>query len=576
MLKFNFIKFNILKLLLIKKNLFIYYILKFNKKNNIYKLLNFLNKIRKIIKIKPPKIYKNNYFQILSLYLTYNFFIISNFIVITNHKLIIENFLRKPKIKVQLILYFKQLHLKYLNTYRLIRLIIIYKLISIFLIIIKIFNKFKKLYLNKIKRLLSNYEKEIFCSLTKIEYKTYYIYKTQIDKSHIYKDIEINYRYVKNSRALLSKYDFISIDEEGTIEIDDAISWNKIKSKTEILIAIADLSEYIPLSLFHIAYNNQNSLYFTYNNFYMLIDKNIIKNFSLIKNSIKPAIIFRLLFSNDLELINFDFDFKLINIKENYSYELADIVFYNNNLKKIAYNLLSKRLKNGGIFLNIPKLKLDKNLKQIKSIYFLDNSRFIIQELMIITNYIASKIATKYNIPFIFLHNNTKIDDTIKGKIINNPLEIYNLTKNIEISLYSIDKQNHNLISYETYTHLTSPIRRFIDIINQRQLLSLFYDTDPYYNNQELKKFIKIANNENIKKNNLYRNYLKNYLKYFLYINNIESLKGYITYLKDDLIRIYLYDYFIEIEENKNNIKILKGEYSKNQEIIFRYNKIIE
>ncbi|MGC8733983.1 MAG: RNB domain-containing ribonuclease, partial [bacterium] len=508
--------------------------------------------------------------KILLLYLTYNFFMFLNLKIMTKNynkkKLIIEKALKKQKYKNLTYFIFK-----YFN-HKQIKLITIYKLIIIFLIKIKLINKTKKIKLKKIKKLLSNYEKDIFCKLTKLEYKTYYIYKTKIYKSHIYKDIEVNYRYVKNSRVLLNKYDFISIDEEGTIEIDDAICVNKINNKTEILVAIADLSKYIPLSLFHIAYNNQNSLYFTYNNFYMLINKNVIKNFSLIKNSIKPVIIFRLLFSKDLDLIDFDFDFKLIKIKENYSYDLANKyeVFYQYNIQKIAYNLLNKRLKNGSIFLNIPKLKLDKNLKQIKPVYFLNNYRFIIQELMIITNYIASKIATKYNIPFIYLTNNTQINEKIKGKIINNPLEIYNITRNIEISLYSIDKKNHNLIGYESYTHITSPIRRFIDIINQRQILSLFYDTDPYYDNQELKEFIKTSNNENIQKNNLYRNYLKNYLKYFLYINNIDFLKGYITYLKDNLIKIYLSDYLIEIEENKNNIKILKGNIQKNQEIIFK------
>jgi exoribonuclease R len=112
--------------------------------------------------------------------------------------------------------------------------------------------------------------------------------------------------------------------KKNTIEIDDVICINKINNKTEILIGIADLSKYIPLSLFHLAYNNISSLYFTYNNFYMLINNKDYKKFFINKNSIRPALIFRLLFSKNLELLNFEFDFKVINIKENYSYESAD------------------------------------------------------------------------------------------------------------------------------------------------------------------------------------------------------------------------------------------------------------
>jgi hypothetical protein len=571
MLKLNLMKSNILKILLINKKLLIYFILNLNinKSKNIYKLLITLNKINRILKTLNQNIYQKNYTQTLSLYLFYTFFIISKCLVLINNNLISnQKFLKKLKNYIILFIT-KYLIFKYKQS----RLIAIHKLITMLLLISKTLVKYKKLKLREIKTILSDYEKSIFCSLTKLNYKLYYTYKTKIDKKHIFNDIEFNYKYVIKGRALLNSYNFVSIDEKNTIEIDDVICVNKINNKTEILIGIADLSEYIPLSLFHLAYNNLSSLYFIYNNFYMLINKKIIKNFSLIKNSIRPALIFRLLFSKNLELLNFEFDFKVISIKENYSYELADKykLFYEYNINKIAEILFNDRLNKGGIFLNIPRFKLDKNLKKIEPIYTLNNYRFIIQELMIITNYIASKIAMKHNIPFAYLHNNSKIDTNLKGKIITNPLEIYNITKNLEFSFYSLSKKNHNLIGLKSYTHITSPIRRFIDIINQRQLLSIFYNTPPYYDEQELTEFIKITNNENLQKNNLYRNYFKYYIKHFLYFNNINTLKGYVINTTNNMIKIYLSDYFLEIEENKDNIKILKGDLAKNQEIIFKF-----
>lgn len=562
MLKFK-IKFNIFAISLIKYNFFIYFILIIHKKNfnNIIKLANNLNKLKKISK----KLKLKNLLKITSLYLYFKLININKLELISNKKLIGYN----KKIILTFLIFKNYISNK--TTKFLIKLETI-KIIEIILFVLKTFIKIRKKQINKIKKLISNYEKEIFCSLTKIDYKNYYIYKTKIDKSYIHKDIEFNYRYVKNSRALLSNYNFISIDEENTIEIDDAICINKANNKIEILIGIIDLSEYIPISLFHKAYNNQASLYFTYNNFYMLIDKNIIKNFSLLKNSIKPAIIFRLLFSKDLELISFDFDFKLIKIKENISYNFADKykILNEYDLDKIADKLLDNRLKKGGIFLNIPKIKLDKNLKKLELIYFKEGYRFIIQELMILTNYITSKIAIKNNIPFIYLHNNTTLSNNLQGKIIDNPLEIYNTIKNLDISFYSLQKKNHNLIGLESYSHITSPIRRFIDIVNQRQLLSLFYNIDPYYNNSELQEFTKIANNENLNRNNLYKNYYKTYLKYFLYINNINTLKGYITNIKDNVLKIFLTDYFIEIEENKEKVQIINGKLESNKEIIFK------
>jgi len=37
------------------------------------------------------------------------------------------------------------------------------------------------------------------------------------------------------------------------------------------------------------------------------------------------------------------------------------------------------------------------------------------------------------------------------------------------------------------------------------------------------------------------------------------------------MIKIYLSDYFLKVEENKDNIKILKDDLVKNQEIIFKF-----
>lgn len=567
MIKFK-IKFNIFIILLTKHSFFIYFIFIIHEKNinNIVKLVNNLNKIK--IVLEKPEV--KGFTKISLLYLFFKLIDIDKSKIISNKKLIDHD---KKTILFSLILkYYISDKRKSKNKKLLISLEII-KIITIILLILKTFIKLRKKEINKIKKIISNYEKEIFCSLTKIDYKNYYIYKTKIDKSYIYKDIEFNYKYVKNSRALLSSYNFISIDEENTIEIDDAICINKTNNKIEILIGIIDLSEYIPLSLFHLAYNNQSSLYFTYNNFYMLIDKNIIKNFSLGKDSIKPAIIFRLLFSKDFELIEFDFDFKLIKIKENISYNFANKykILSEYNLNELANKLLENRLKKGGVFFNVPKVKLDKNLKKIELIYFKEGYRFIIQELMILTNYITSKIAIKNNIPFIYLHNNTTLDNNLKGKEIDNPLEIYNIIKNLDISFYSLEKRNHNLIGLESYSHITSPIRRFIDIINQRQLLSLFYNTDPYYNKSELQEFIKITNNENINRNNLYKNYYKTYLKYFLHINNINKLKGYITNIKDNVLKIFLIDYFVEIEEIIEKIQIIDGKLEINKEILFKF-----
>lgn len=99
---------------------------------------------------------------------------------------------------------------------------------------------------------------------------------------------------------------FYSFDKNGTIEIDDAISFKRSDEGYEIFVAVVDLSELWNIHMDKFAFEFPQSLYTVDGKYYMLpID--FIKALSLLKNEKRTIFLFRLLFDKDFVLKENDF-----------------------------------------------------------------------------------------------------------------------------------------------------------------------------------------------------------------------------------------------------------------------------
>ncbi|NWF89286.1 MAG: ribonuclease R [Ignavibacteriaceae bacterium] len=311
-----------------------------------------------------------------------------------------------------------------------------------------------------------------------------------------------------------------TIDPEDAKDFDDALSIEELDNGNyQIGIHIADVSHYVLLntSLDKEALTRGNSVYLVGGVIPMLPESLSNNICSLVPNKD------RLTFSVIVEMTqrgkveNYQIKKTIINSKRRFTYEEVQEIIekkegdYENEislLNKLAQVLRKKRFREGGIEFSTPeiKFKLDENNLPI-AIYRKEAklSNMLVEEFMLLANKICathfSTLKHKQSDPFIYrIHDlpdsekiiefskfvkslgysfdpvsskNTKqfhsLMIQIKGKeeeALINELAIRSMAK----AIYSTKNIGHFGLGFKHYTHFTSPIRRYADLVVHRIL----------------------------------------------------------------------------------------------------------
>jgi len=298
---------------------------------------------------------------------------------------------------------------------------------------------------------------------------------------------------LKKTKGIQLEIPTFTIDAEKTKDYDDAFSvleWNN--NSLKIAIHITDLSyNVIPeSSIFKEAESRISSVYTLEKSFPMLPEELSNDLFSLKANKFRKAIsfIFKLSSKGNWNLI----EIEAVNIKvqENLSYEKANKLIED---KKDFWGLLyqfclksqENRLANGA--LNIYRKEFDFDISDPKNIRITCLNRNspanrIVEELAISVNSETGKLFKEAEFPGIFRTQSSYeiIKDVEKG----DQLSMENVRINPTKLTPSPDK--HAGLGCNSYIQVTSPMRRFVDLIMQLQLKLLISNKEPVFNKDDM------------------------------------------------------------------------------------------
>jgi len=329
------------------------------------------------------------------------------------------------------------------------------------------------------------------------------------------------------AREDLTHLPFCTIDPETAKDHDDAIYFDT--NKRELYVAIADVSEYVYLNgaIDKEAQKRGFSIYFPHKSIPMLpreLSENIC---SLKENEDRLALIFKITFDENNNIIKEELLEGIINSKRKYSYETIDkflesegekdnideeILSWLLPLYDITKHLKHERIKKGlEFFSDEIRMTLDEDgkLKKVK-IESETPSHGLIEDCMLLANKAAAKMidfgifrvhqAPKKKDIQELLNNllpfgiDVKLeDDVIKTfKEIQKQAKSLGIQKHIDRMIIRTQQQakyeafnnGHFALGFEKYTHFTSPIRRYSDLTLHRLLKSILH------NNQKFEKFI--------------------------------------------------------------------------------------
>lgn len=323
-------------------------------------------------------------------------------------------------------------------------------------------------------------------------------------------------------RVDLQHLPFCTIDPDDAKDFDDAIYYDT--SKNELYVAIADVSEYV--SAFSAtdkeAKNRCFSIYFPHKSVPMLprtLSENIC---SLRPDEPRLAFTFKISLNDDLSVKKEELFSAIIKSKKRFTYNEVDKILENKGgceqgildwllpLHKITQRLKQIRLKKGFDFRS-KELKMSLNDDGlIASTHFESEtpSHALIEDCMLLANKAAAKMISKgifrNHAPADIKKINFLLDDLaalgieaqyesdfalmiakIQSKA--NELGIREDADKLIIKAqkraeYSHTSSGHFGLGFETYTHFTSPIRRYSDLTLHRLLKAQLVKDDKLYN----------------------------------------------------------------------------------------------
>jgi len=273
----------------------------------------------------------------------------------------------------------------------------------------------------------------------------------------------------------------ITIDGQSTLDFDDAISLEKSDTGYTLGIHIIDVDAYIkpgdPIDI--AAKERASSIYMPDNKLPMIPPRLSEDLCSLKENQIRPGISTMVKMNRFFEIVDFDIIPTIIKVHHQMSYTEANLLNGKNDpittLHKIATLLREKRIKAGAVQITLPEVSVwveDNNEIGYAKIDRENPSRMLVSEIMILANTLMAQFLVENNMPAVFRSQAEPSQRLFKGvetSLILNFMQ----RKHLSRAVIGTKPQSHSGLGVKAYVTATSPIRRYHDLLTQRQIKSV-------------------------------------------------------------------------------------------------------
>jgi exoribonuclease-2 len=273
----------------------------------------------------------------------------------------------------------------------------------------------------------------------------------------------------------------LTIDSEYTRDVDDALSLEVSGGAVQVGVHITDVATFLNgrRDIFEEARQRAISVYLPEQRIPMIPPALSEGVCSLIVGEKRRALSFLAKFDEAGKVVDYQIVPSIIQVERRLSYEGVDQLLEEgedelSRLYQIAEKLFRRRMEAGAFFIPRPERMIRVNREREISILKRERespSQKMVSEFMILANCLAASFLREKGIPAIYrsqMEPREKIPPIDKF----DPLQAYRLRRIMNRVEFGTRPSRHAGLGAEAYVTMTSPIRRFYDLLVEEQILS--------------------------------------------------------------------------------------------------------
>ncbi len=311
-----------------------------------------------------------------------------------------------------------------------------------------------------------------------------------------------------------------AIDDVGNQDPDDAISLDG----NRLWVHIADVSSIVtPDSELDIEARSRGTNVYLPDQTIHMLPSGITEQLGLGLQEQSKALSIGFLIAENGELEGIDICFSLIQVTRT-TYDDADKELDSTfaELKSVTDRYHQRRINNNAAMLDLPEVNikvLDDGEVSIRP-YGRGGSRKLVTEAMLATGEAVALFAQKNNIPIPYAYQPEPEEIQHPQKM----SEYYAYRRHFKASRHTTEPATHFGLGLPMYTRVTSPIRRYLDLIVHQQLRSYLTQSHPLLGYEELVERIGLADEGSFAARKAERNSNQHWK--MIYLNQYKDKQG--------------------------------------------------
>jgi exoribonuclease-2 len=311
--------------------------------------------------------------------------------------------------------------------------------------------------------------------------------------SHSACDMEAAVRHDLTSLSLMT------IDGQSTLDFDDALSIEKVGEQYRLGVHIIDVGHFVhkgdPID--REALSRGSSIYMPDQKISMLPTPLAEELCSLKAGELRPAISTMVNLSPSMGIVDYEILPSMISVKNQLTYYDVNLTADQNHevliLREIAGKFRRQRLESGAVQITVPEINVwlaDDRTITVNKINRESPGRLLVAELMILANWLMAKFLAESGMPAIFRSQPEPRERLYKG---DEGTLYQNWMQRRYLNRFVLDHRpgKHSGLGLEAYVTATSPIRKYFDLITQRQIRALL-DLEQPYTAEEIDQLIQM------------------------------------------------------------------------------------